>query len=209
MSNKGNLVIISAPSGSGKTSLADRLLPEVGGMKFSVSHTTRSRRKSETQGMEYFFVSVSEFESMVEADEFLEWAKVYGNYYGTSRSFVEAKLASGLDVLLDIDIQGALKVKQSFPDALTVFVMPPSFQVLEERLRNRDLDDDAVIERRLQIARSEIRHFKEYDFLVINRDLDQSVLELKSIVLATRCSVSNRFEEAESIVQTFLNVEQS
>ncbi|UCF38184.1 MAG: guanylate kinase [Acidobacteriota bacterium] len=203
MSNRGTLYIISAPSGSGKTSLAGRLLPEVERLKFSVSHTTRGERRGEQHGVEYFFVSAAEFEQMIEQDAFLEWAQVYGNYYGTSRAFVESELASGYDVLLDIDIQGALKVKQAMPEAVMVFVLPPSFAELGARLRRRGLDDEEVIEKRLGIARNEIKYYKNYDYVVINRDLERSVQELKSIFMANRCRVSQRISEAEQIVATF------
>lgn len=204
MSSKGSLVILSAPSGSGKTSLAVRLLPLMEKLKFSVSHTTRDKRAGERHGHEYYFVSPSEFESMIDGGEFLEWADVYGNYYGTSRTFVEKELDDGYDVLLDIDIQGALKVRAEFPDVVMIFVLPPSFAVLESRLRGRGLDDADVIEKRLRIARSEIKYFRDYDYVIINRDLDQSVAELKSILTAARCRVRQRVDEAEEVVKTFV-----
>jgi len=203
MSNRGSLVVISAPSGSGKTSLAALLLKEVDRMKFSVSYTTRPRRRGEEHGVEYFFVTVEEFEKMVAEGAFLEHAHVYGNYYGTSSSFVEAELARGQDVLLDIDIQGALKVKELVPESLMVFVMPPSFQVLKERLVGRGLDDETVIEKRLQVAKDEIKYYVNYDFVIINREIEQCLQELKAIVLAARCQTESRREDAEAIVQTF------
>jgi guanylate kinase len=196
-------VVISAPSGSGKTSLAALLLKEVDRMKFSVSHTTRPRRRGEEHGVEYFFVGIEEFETMVARGAFLEHAHVYGNYYGTSFSFVEEELARGQDVLLDIDIQGALKVKELVPESLMIFVMPPSFQVLKERLVGRGLDDETVIEKRLQVAKDEIKYYVNYDFVIINREIEQCLQELKAIVLAARCQTESRREEAEAIVQTF------
>lgn len=203
MSNRGNVLILSAPSGSGKTSLAHRVLPRFEDLRFSVSHTTRSRRQGEQNGKEYFFITADEFEAMVRQDEFLEWAKVYGNYYGTSRQFVETLIEQGIDVLLDIDIQGARKVKELIPEAVMIFVMPPSFEVLESRLRGRGLDDEDVIEHRLQIARDEIKYYRMYDFVIINRDLERSVAELQSVITATRCRIERRRMRAEEIVKTF------
>ena len=203
MSNRGNLLILSAPSGSGKTSLAHRVVPELRSIRFSVSHTTRGRRRGEEDGKEYYFVQTDEFGRMIEQGRFLEWAQVYGNYYGTSRDFVESELRNGMDVLLDIDIQGALKVRKVMPEAVMIFVLPPSFQELENRLRRRGLDDEAVIERRLQIARDEINSYRNYDYVIINRVLEDSVEELKHIIIAMRCRVGQRREEAESIVKSF------
>ena len=153
--------------------------------------------------MEYFFVAVAEFEEMAERGEFLEYAHVYDNYYGTSREFVERELAAGKDVLLDIDIQGAQRIKELVPEALMIFVLPPSFEVLRQRLEGRGLDDEEVIERRLQIAKDEIKYYVDYDFVIINSDIRQSLLELKSIVTAARCETGRQRQKAEVIVQTF------
>ena len=203
MSSRGCLIILSAPSGSGKTSLAERVLGEVPGLRFSVSHTTRRPRTGEEDGVDYFFVDEARFESMIRKREFLEHAFVYGHYYGTSRAFVEQELAQGHDVLLDIDVQGARKVKAQVPEALMVFVLPPSFEVLEKRLRKRGLDDTDVIESRLKTAREEIQSFRRYDYVIINELIEHSVNELKSIVLASRCRIGRRMEEAITIVETF------
>jgi guanylate kinase len=153
--------------------------------------------------VEYFFVGTEEFEDMVATGEFLEYAHVYGNYYGTSSKFVESELEKNHDVLLDIDIQGALKVKELIPDVLMIFVLPPSFQVLRGRLMNRGLDDPEVVEKRLQIAKDEIKYYVNYDFVIINSEIRQCLRELKSIVLASRCRAKRRQEEAEAIVRTF------
>ena len=176
-------------------------------MVFSISHTTRAPRGKEKNGESYFFVSEDEFKRMIEKRAFLEWAHVYGNYYGTSRKFVEEQLLSGNDVLLDIDVQGALKVKELKPEALMVFVLPPSYQELRKRLMTRGLDDPEVIERRLKIARDEIKHYKEYDYVIINSNLEESINELREIVLSARsskaCDAGNRWDEAEAVVRTF------
>ena len=153
MSSKGRLFILSAPSGSGKTSLAELLLDAVENLEFSVSYTTRGRRGNEQHGEEYFFVDVAEFEAMIERGEFLEYEHVYGNYYGTSRRFVEQRLDRGVDVLLDIDVQGARAVVEKIPEAVRIFVLPPSYQELRERLTGRALDDSEAVERRLRAAR--------------------------------------------------------
>ena len=203
MSSRGRLFVISGPSGSGKTSLTNRLLEALPGLRFSVSYTTRPKRRGEEHGKQYFFVSSEEFEDMVDRNEFLEHAHVYGNHYGTSREFVESQLEEGLDVLLDIDVQGALIVRQATAEAVMIFVLPPSYAALRERLIRRGLDDAQVIELRLQLARKEIQYYRRYDYLVINDDLDRSLHELKSIVVAGRCAVGRRTVQAESIVSTF------
>ena len=207
MSSKGNLIIISAPSGSGKSSLASGLFRDIDKLVFSVSHTTRRPRGSERDGEDYFFVTEDEFREMIRGEAFLEWAHVYGNYYGTSRHFVEKMREAGNDVLLDIDVQGALKVKELEPAAMMVFVLPPSFQELEKRLLRRGLDDPEVIRRRLKIARDEIKYYKEYNYVIINKDLEKSIEELKEIVLSARDSVKPgtgaNWEQAEAVVRTF------
>ncbi len=217
MSNRGRLFIISAPSGSGKTSLAIRLLEEVSNLQFAVSHTTRRPRGQERHGVEYFFVSETEFETMIVEEAFLEHAHVYGNYYGTNLAFVESQLSSGTDVLLDIDVQGALRVKSRRPETVLIFVFPPSFEELRSRLKRRSLDDQKVIEKRLNIAREEIQLYKEYGYLIVNSEIGKSLNELKSIIMAARgepvkeddritaeyCEVENQIERAEKIILTF------
>lgn len=217
MSNKGKLFIISAPSGSGKTSLAIRLLKEVPNLEFSVSHTTRKLRGKEQHGVEYFFVSEPEFETMIAEEEFLEYAHVYGNYYGTSQAFVESRLKMGIDVLLDIDVQGALKIKSNRPETHLIFVFPPSFKELRSRLKRRSLDDQKVIENRLDIAQKEIQLYKEYEYLIVNHEIGKSLNELKSIITVVRgnpdqegdldiaecCRVARQIKQAEKIIETF------
>jgi guanylate kinase len=203
MSNKGNLFVISAPSGSGKTSLASSIIHQVPNLEFSISHTTRKPRAGETDGVEYYFVGEPEFKKMVDEDAFLEWAPVYGNYYGTSRTFVGLRRASGCDVLLDIDVQGARKVQLQEPAATMIFVLPPSYQVLEKRLQKRGSDNSRVIESRLEFAREEINCHKEYDYLVLNDDMDLAIDELKSVIASVRCRHDRRIKLAEQIVSSF------
>jgi guanylate kinase len=205
MSSKGSLIIVSAASGSGKTSLAGRVLSEVPNLKFSISYTTRKPRPGERHGVDYFFVSEAEFRSMVQSGAFLEHALVHGNYYGTTRDFIQTTTEAGYDVLLDIDVQGALEVKRQVPEAVSVFVFAPSFAVLRERLARRASDDGEVIERRLRIAKDEIKCYEKYDYLIINEDIEESVFELKSIICAARCRLLRRKERARRILKSFLS----
>ena len=204
MSSRGNLLVISGPSGSGKTTLAVRVLKEVTNICFSVSYTTRPPRRGEQEGRDYFFVTEQEFGRMIEQDAFLEYATVYGNLYGTAREFVEARRSEGDDVLLDIDVQGGLLVKSRIPEAIMVFVLPPSFDLLAQRLQSRGLDDSAVIKRRLEIACQELTCLADYEYVIINEDVEDSVAELKWIVLASRSRLGRRREQTEKIQETFL-----
>lgn len=203
MAGSANLIIVSGPSGAGKSILSSRVLQLMPRLKFSVSYTTRAPRGSEQNGVEYFFVSREEFQSLIHGNELLEWAEVHGNYYGTSRGFVEGLMRQGEDVLLDIDVQGASIVRQKRPDAVGVFILPPSYQVLRERLMRRSLDPGFVIEKRLKIACKEIRHYRDYDYLIVNEELNSSTLELQSIILGARCRIAARSERAESVIATF------
>ncbi len=203
MSNKGNLIVISAPSGSGKTSLANRALEEIPKLRFSVSHTTRKPRPGERDQVEYCFVSEKEFEEMIGQGTFLEHARVYGNYYGTSRAFVDEQLSVGYDVLLDLDVQGAAQVKKSYPEAILVFVFPPSLEVLKTRLKNRGLDDPSIIDKRLRIAKKEIQRYTEYQYVIINREIEESLVELKSIIQVAGCRLEKRKDLAAQIIKTF------
>ena len=203
MSNKGHLIVISAPSGSGKTSLANRALEEIPKLKFSVSHTTRRPRPGERDQVEYFFVSEKEFEEMLGQGTFLEHARVYGNYYGTSRAFVDEQLSVGYDVLVDLDVQGAAQVKKSYPEAILVFVFPPSLEVLKTRLKNRGLDDPSIIDKRLRIAKKEIQRYTDYQYVIINREIEESLVELKSIMQVAGCRLEKRKDLAAQIIKTF------
>jgi guanylate kinase len=199
----GSLVIVSGPSGAGKSALAGCVLQSVPNLKFSVSYTTRAPRGFERNGTEYYFVSHREFQELVQQDALLEWAEVYGNLYGTSRQHVDAVLNQGFDLLLDVDVQGARTIRGKRPDAVTVFILPPSYAVLRQRLGDRNLDKDIVIGQRLRIACAEIKQYGDYDYLIINEDLDRSQQELTSIILASRCRRDVRAERARSIVATF------
>jgi guanylate kinase len=186
----GILFIISAPSGSGKSTLVAQVRTLVEGLEFSISYTTRAPRGSETDGREYHFTSRESFERMIAADEFLEWAEVFGNYYGTARTALQHARAAGKDLLLDIDVQGAKQVMQRMPEAVSIFILPPSPQVLEMRLRHRSeaehMTSEAVIERRLQQARSELQQVAEYKYALVNDVLDQATAELRAIMLFER-----------------------
>ncbi len=199
----GNLIIVSGPSGAGKSVLVSGVLQRMSHVKFSVSYTTRAPRGTEQNGVEYFFVDREKFQSKIRGEEFLEWAEVHGNYYGTSRKFVDDLLQQGEDVLLDIDVQGAQILRKKRTDAISVFILPPSYQVLRERLTRRSLDAGFEIEKRLRIACREIGHYRDYDYLIINSELGVSVEELQSIILGARCRTAVRSESARSVLDTF------
>jgi guanylate kinase len=189
--------IISAPSGSGKSTLVNMLRKLVEGLDFSVSYTTRAPRGSEQNGHEYLFVPRAQFEEMISQDEFLEYAEVFGNYYGTARRFLRAAQDHSDDLLLDIDVQGAEQIKKKIPDAASIFVLPPNREKLEWRLRNRGLDSEEVICRRLATARREIENYDKYDYILVNDDLERAVDEMRAIVLSERARRSGRPLTAE------------
>ena len=178
--------IISAPSGSGKSTLVEHARQMVPGLDFSISYTTRPPRGNEQDGREYFFVARPEFEAMIHAGEFLEYADVFGNYYGTSRRFLREAEQRGHDLLLDIDVQGAEQIKQALPRAVSIFVLPPNRVELEKRLRHRSLDAEDVIQRRLVTASREIEKYAKYDYILVNDRLEDSIAALQAILLAER-----------------------
>ena len=182
----GNLFIISAPSGAGKSSLIQALLQRHNDMQVSVSHTTRAPRPGEQDGVHYHFVSVDAFKALIAKDEFFEWAEVFGNYYGTSKSAIRELLRQGIDVFLDIDWQGARQIKALEPSAKGIFILPPSLEELEQRLNKRGQDSSEVIAKRMAQAHSEMSHADEYEYLIINDNFDNALLELEHIVLAQR-----------------------
>jgi guanylate kinase len=179
---RGHLFLVTAPSGAGKTSLVRALLKDHPNLKFSISYTTRKQRPNEIHAHDYHFVDKAEFERMVAAGEFLEHAQVFDNYYGTSRKTVEAEMAAGRDVLLEIDWQGAAQVRKLMPEAVSVFILPPSREELERRLRTRGTDDDAVIARRLQDAVGDMSHWCDFDYVVVNDAFDHALSELAAVV---------------------------
>lgn len=180
--NEGNLTIFSAPSGAGKSSLARALVESDPNIVISVSHTTRSPRPGEKDGVDYHFVNKSRFEAMVENDDFLEHAMVFGNYYGTSQSAVEALIQQGKNVILDIDWQGMRGIKARMPEAISVFILPPSQEALRQRLLDRKQDSDEVVERRMREANSEMSHCHEFDLIVLNDDFSAARKDLKAII---------------------------
>lgn len=183
---RGSLFVVSAPSGAGKSTLCNRLTKEVEGVIFSVSYTTRSPRQGEEDGVHYHFVTEAVFRDMIEGGEFLEWAEVHGNLYGTSIRWVEEKLSDGKDVLLDIDVQGALQLREKNLEAVYIFILPPSIDALRERLLRRGTDTTEVINKRLENAKEEIPYYEKYDYVIINDILEKAYDELRSVVIASR-----------------------
>lgn len=200
----GQLFVISAPSGTGKTTVVERLVQLVPELALSRSYTSRPVRAGETDGVDYNFVSRSRFEEMIAADAFLEWADVFGNLYGTCAADANRDLARGCDLLLVIDVQGARQVRRRRQDTVGVFVLPPSFEALEQRLRGRSKDPEDAIQRRLSTARNEVAGFLEYDYVIVNDELEACVERLKGIVLAERSRLQSVRAEAERIVQSFI-----
>lgn len=201
---RGTLYIISAPSGAGKTSLVKALCEQEGNICVSVSHTTRSMRPGEVDGQDYWFIDQATFSRKQEEGDFLESAQVFDNFYGTSRSAVEALLNQGEDVILEIDWQGARQVREQMPELVSIFILPPSREALEQRLQQRGQDSDAVIARRMQDAKQEISHFNEYDYLVINDDFAEALAELSCITRAQRSKTDGLGPEKQQIIQSLL-----
>lgn len=200
----GQLYVISAPSGAGKTSLVKALLESTSNLQVSVSHTTRAIRPGETDGINYHFVDESEFTSIRDAHGFFEWAQVFGNFYGTSRHAIQERLAEGIDIVLEIDWQGARQVKMLVDDAVSIFVLPPSTAALRKRLTDRGQDDDEIIEGRMQAARDELAHYDEADFIVLNDDFEIALQDLQSIIRAQRLSQQVQSRELTSVIADLL-----
>lgn len=199
---RGLLVVVSSPSGAGKTTLCRRLMSEFAALTFSVSYTTRPRRHNETEAVDYHFVSGAEFDRMVAGGEFAEWAEVHANRYGTARRTIDECLGAGRDVLFDIDWQGARALKRQYPDeTVMVFVLPPSIEALRDRLTRRATDAAEVVERRLARATEELAHYDEYRYLIVNDDLERAYAELRAIYVAQRCADERRAEFARELLQ--------
>jgi len=200
--NKGKLYIISAPSGAGKTSLVKQLISDLDQITVSVSHTTRDIRAGETHGKDYFFATVDEFTQMVADNGFLEHAQVFDNFYGTAQQSVEYYLNNGIDVILEIDWQGAQQVRKMLPDSLSVFILPPSINILQKRLENRGQDSKEIIERRMEEAVNEMSHCNEYDYLIVNDDFNHALSELRSIVISHRLEKKSQLKKLASLIET-------
>ena len=200
----GHLFIVAAPSGAGKTTLVRLLLEKDAGISVSISSTTRAPRMGEKDGREYHFVDVQSFLEMVSQGEFLEWAEVHGNYYGTSKRWIKTEMAAGRDVLLEIDWQGAQQVRKVFPAAIGVFILPPSLEELKSRLAGRGTDSAETIARRIAAARDEMRHVDEFDYVIINDDLQQALGNLRSIVSASRLQYTTQRQRHSALFATLL-----
>jgi len=197
------VIVVSAPSGAGKSTILDRVLKEVAGLRFSVSHTTRPPRADEVDGVHYHFVSREAFEGLKREGRLLEWAKVHGNLYGTARAEFDAARRDGFDLLLDLDVNGAAQVRTVIHDAVSIFVLPPSFQDLERRLRGRGQDDEEMIRKRLATAAEEVSLYRDYDHLVVNDDLEACVAAVKAVIAAARCRTSRMEPRARAILDSF------
>ena len=194
MKEKGQIFVITAPSGAGKTTIIKNILEkDVGEIGYSISHTTRKPRKGESHGLHYYFVDRENFEKMIDAHEFIEWAVVYDYLYGTSVSSVNRELYSGKDLLMDVDIQGSQEIKRQFPDSLSIFILPPSLDILKERIQKRSPNDKMNTDLRLKKAAEEIQRCRDYDFIIINDDLKKAIKEIEAIIVAQRANKNRRF----------------
>lgn len=202
-SARGKLVVVSSPSGGGKGTLIRRVLKSVPDLSYSVSFTTRPAREGEVHGQHYFFVSPAEFERMIDAGEFLEWAFVHGNRYGTSRTQVARELAEGRDIILEIDVQGAANVRESGIDKVSIFILPPSFEVLRARLTARGSENPETLSLRLRNARGEVERYREFEYVLINDDAERAASQLAAIIYAERARLARQEHAAQEVLSTF------
>ena len=202
---KGNLFIITSPSGGGKGTLIKRVLPRIKNLSYSVSYTTREMREGEVNGQHYFFVSVKDFEELIGKGEFLEYAEVHGNYYGTSKIQIEKETDDGNDIILEIDVQGAKLVQKKLPHSIGIFILPPSYKILSERLIERNTEDEDELYIRLNNAKKEVKEFTEFDYIVINEDLDIAVKDLESIFIAEKLKRVRQIYHIQDILNSFEN----
>lgn len=196
---EGQLFVITGPSGSGKNTIIEMVRKDLKGLGYSISHTTRAPRKDELDGVHYYFVGKKQFEKMIQAQEFAEWAVVYDQLYGTSISSVRSAQVSGKDVLLDLDLQGARQIKKRFPDSTSIFIVPPSLQILRERLEKRSSHDGTNIDLRMNEAVQEIRECRNFDFLIVNDDLRQAVREVQAVIVAVKAQTKLRLPSVEKM----------
>lgn len=199
MTMSGRIYVISGPSGAGKSSIIQHLVEDVPGLGYSVSHTSRMPRGSEVDGVDYHFVDKATFKEMVDRGEFVEWAEVYEDCYGTSFSSLDGQRALGLEVIMDLDVQGAKNVRRHFKEAVLIYILPPSLEVLERRLKERATDDEKAIGLRIEKALKEIKNCSWYDYIIFNEDLPQSVEGVKSIIISERCRTPNQLYKADAL----------
>ncbi len=202
--DRGCLYIVAAPSGGGKTSLVRKLINELPGIEVSISHTTRNKRPGETDGVDYFFVDDATFKGMIDDHAFIEHACVFKHLYGTSYAQINARLQAGIDVVLDIDWQGAQQIKRMFTDAVSVFIIPPSLDALRQRLNKRQQDDEYVIQQRMDRARDELSHYQEFDYLIINDDFAKAAAELEAVVMSNRLRLSRQLLKQRKLLSFLL-----
>jgi len=200
----GNLLIVAAPSGGGKTSLVKTLLTSLDKIEVSISHTTRKMRPGENEAVDYFFIDESQFQEMIQAKAFLEYAQVFNHHYGTSLAQINSRLQAGIDVVLDIDWQGAQQIRQIIPEAVSVFILPPSLEVLQQRLCDRRQDNQAVIDERMQRAQAELSHFAEFDYLIVNDNFEKAAMELQAIVIENRLRTARQQGEQGKLLSFLL-----
>jgi guanylate kinase len=205
-SGRGMLIVVSSPSGGGKGTLIDRVLQTVPGVSYSVSYTTRAPRGAERNGREYFFVSIATFEEMIERGEFLEWANVYGHLYGTSHTQVEHERDAGHDIILEIDVQGATSIRRLIADAVTIFILPPSFELLRQRLIARDTDPPADLARRLQGAPAEVEQYRDFQYVILNDDINRASAQLGSVINAERARRARQELKLKDTLANFAQV---